>query len=134
MTSDQVVCPWCGEEMRFDADSVHVWYKCDNCFAISPKAIRVWDKDKSNQENWLKNKANALLAIQKSKLKLLRWISVEKMLPPLGEVLICTRGNYVTVAWFHANGKFETGGGLMLDTKFVSHWMHLPEAPEEDAK
>jgi hypothetical protein len=78
--------------------------------------------------------ADALTYIQQLEAQVPRWISVEDRLPPLGEVLICTRGNYVGVAWFHANGKFETGGGLMLDTKFVSHWMPLPEPPEEDAQ
>ena len=77
---------------------------------------------------------DALAYIQQLEAQVPRWIPVEEMLPPLGEVLICTRGNYVGVAWFHANGKFETGGGLMLDTKFVSHWMPLPEPPKEDAK
>ena len=77
---------------------------------------------------------DALALIQQLEAQVPRWISVEEKLPFLGEVLICTRGDYVTVAWYHANGKFETGGGLMLDTKVVSHWMKMPEPPKEDEK
>ena len=76
---------------------------------------------------------DAIALIQQLEAQVPTWISVEERLPPLGEVLICTRGHYVTVAWFHAYGKFETGGGLMLDKKFVSHWMKMPEPPKEDA-
>lgn len=38
--SDALQCPYCGEEMRFDADSVHVWMRCDKCLAHSPKVKR----------------------------------------------------------------------------------------------
>ena len=33
-------CPYCGETMDFDADSVHIWMKCNNCLASSPKLYR----------------------------------------------------------------------------------------------
>lgn len=33
-------CPYCGEKMRLDADSVHIWMKCDNCLSCGPKETR----------------------------------------------------------------------------------------------
>lgn len=33
-------CPYCGQAMRLDADSVHIWMKCDNCLSCSPKVYR----------------------------------------------------------------------------------------------
>lgn len=60
-----------------------------------------------------------------------KWISVEERLPGIEEVLICAMGNWVGIAFHHGSGVFETGGGLTLEGKFVSHWMPLPEPPEE---
>jgi hypothetical protein len=64
-----------------------------------------------------------------------QWISVEDRLPPLGEVLICTVGNWVGAAWHHGEGGFETGSGLritMVGALRVTHWMPLPEPPKGD--
>lgn len=64
-----------------------------------------------------------------------KWISVEERLPEHGEVLICTVGNAVLVAWHHGSGRFETSSGLRFSTGGVlrvSHWMPLPEPPKED--
>ena len=58
-----------------------------------------------------------------------KWISVEDALPKIGEVLICTVGNTVLVAWHHGSGMFETGSGLRFTLNGalrVSHWMPLP--------
>ena len=61
-----------------------------------------------------------------------RWISVEEKLPPLGEMLYCTHGGYVGVAWHHGEGKFETGGGMRLGKCDIPCWMPLPEPPKEE--
>lgn len=64
-----------------------------------------------------------------------KWISVGEKRPPLGEVLICTVGNWVGVARHHGDSMFETGSGLRLTVDGVlrvSHWMPMPEAPKED--
>lgn len=62
------------------------------------------------------------------------WISVKERLPGLGEVLICTMGNWVGVAWHHGGGVFETGSMLRFTPNGalrVSYWMPLPEPPME---
>ena len=63
-----------------------------------------------------------------------RWIPMEGKRPPLGEVLVCTTGRFpwVGIAWCNGKNTFETGGGLKLRGNDVSHWMPLPEPPEED--
>ena len=135
MSNELLTCPWCGEQMRFDADSVHVWYKCDNCLATSPKARRLWDDSKTNQENWNENKNRALFLIERSNAKSSRWIPFEERLPPMGEVLISHCG-HVCIAWHHGQGKFETGSRMMLvvGKHDITHWMPLPEPPEEVQK
>lgn len=60
------------------------------------------------------------------------WISVEERLPELGEVLVCTHGNWIGVVWHHGKGKFETGGGMLLGECDIAHWMPLPEPPKEE--
>ena len=61
-------CPWCGEKMRFDADSVHCWFKCDNCLAASPKALRAWDVAKSTKDNWADTDSTHTIAKMASRL------------------------------------------------------------------
>lgn len=63
-----------------------------------------------------------------------RWIPMEGKRPPLGEVLVCTTGRFpwVGIAWCNGKNTFETGGGLKLRGKDVSHWMPLPEPPKEE--
>lgn len=132
MNNELLTCPWCGEKMRFDADSVHVWYKCDNCLSISPKAKRLWDDSKTNKENWDENKNRALFLIERSNAKSSRWIPFEERLPPMGEVLISHCG-HVCIAWHHGQGKFETGSRMMLvvGKHEITHWTLLPEPPKE---
>ena len=40
MSMQDPVCPYCGQPMRLDADSCHIWMKCDNCLSSSPKVDR----------------------------------------------------------------------------------------------
>lgn len=60
----------------------------------------------------------------------LMWIDAKDKLPGLGEVLICTKCNWVGVAWHHGGGVFESGSGVRLDGR-VSYWMPLPQPPKE---
>ena len=47
-----------------------------------------------------------------------------------GEVLIVYCG-VVCAAWYHGDGKYETGGGMVLSAgKSVTHWMPKPDLPE----
>lgn len=153
-------CPWCGAEMRFDADSIHVWFKCDNCLAASPKAYRIWDTGLKTAENWAVNESIALDRIQQLEAQVPRWISVEERLPE-GEdpVLILVKETehyglhkekskvyycqylaywddeewYTT--WCNGCRKItDTANEPNADDYEVTHWMPLPEAPKEDAQ
>ena len=47
------MCPYCGEPMRFDGDSVHAWLKCDNCLSSSPKIYRPdWNNSEFPFASW----------------------------------------------------------------------------------
>ena len=140
-----LTCPWCGEQMRFDGDSVHVWYQCDNCWANSPKARRVWKNEKSNKENWNKNKANALLLIRKSEAKKSRWISVEERLPEgNADVIVYIQHPISGHCWMKiAHHVSEMGLDECVDDEwwldgsgetvsYVTHWMPMPEPPKEE--
>ena len=137
-----LTCPWCGEQMRFDGDSVHVWYKCDNCLAISPKARRLWDDSKTNQVNWIENKNRALFLIERSNAKSSRWIPVEERLPPVAgiygsgyeysEDLIVYDGLRRRVAYYCHTTELWVDSRYEDDTFEVTHWMPLPEPPKEE--
>ena len=135
MDKELLTCPWCGEQMRFDADSVHCWYKCDNCFSISPKARRLWDDSKTNKENWDINKAKALFLIERSNTKSSRWVSVEERLPEPGEdcalYVRCGDVSFVRTGWRMKNGQFICPSDLLHGYE-VTHWMPLPSAPKEE--
>lgn len=141
MSNELLTCPWCGEQMRFDGDSVHVWYKCDNCLAISPKARRLWDDSKTNQENWNENKNRALFLIERSNEKSSRWISVEERLPEAdkryggyeysAELLVYDGLRRRAAYYCHTSGVWYDSR-YEDDTFEVTHWMPLPEPPKED--
>ena len=58
------------------------------------------------------------------------WVSVEDKLPEAGtEILICDRVPRFSIAIYDA-GEFFYGGTNM--TRFVTHWMPLPEPPEAE--
>ena len=61
------------------------------------------------------------------------WISVDDRMPEkMGEVLVVLYGR-VCIAWYHGNGQFETGSGLICYAEEVTHWMPLPEPPKEES-
>ena len=132
-------CPWCGAEMRFDADSIHVWFKCDNCLAASPKAYRIWDTGLKTAENWDVNESIALDRIQQLESQVHRWIPVEERLPEkwrandkertLINYLVYMPEYGVDVGNWVKNAKMWVVMGLPAK---VTHWMPLPEAPKED--
>lgn len=132
-------CPWCGEKMRFDADSVHCWFKCDNCLAASPKALREWDVAKSTKDNWTDNEQHALRLTKEVEWNVHppRWISVEERLPD--GVCLAVNGcgamlvGYIEYDKYSVETRYscedhDTGVGV-LD---ITHWMPLPEPPKED--
>lgn len=122
-------CPWCGHEMRFDADSAHVWFKCDSCLASSPKTERVWISDKHNSENWAINERNALATCMLILDHTTKWISVEERLPESSAcaIAICDDGFMILTSYYGGhwnwNGRHEDS---------VTHWMPLPEQPKEE--
>ncbi len=56
-----------------------------------------------------------------------QWIKVEDRLPKAGERVIASDGDAVGEYYF-INGNFETDEGYFID---ATHWMPLPEAPNE---
>ena len=63
-----------------------------------------------------------------------KWISVEEKLPELGTRVIATDGVFVGEAIFARDSRWSGyGGGILRDCigSVVTHWMPLPEAPEE---
>lgn len=151
-------CPWCGHEMRFDADSVHVWFKCDSCLASSPKTERVWISDKHNSENWAINERNALATCMLLLDHTTKWISVEERLPGTEDpVLILVKETehyglhkekskvyycqYLAywdddewyTSWCNGCRKIsDTAKEPNADEYEVTHWMPLPEPPKEE--
>ena len=133
-------CPWCGAEMRFDADSIHVWFKCDNCLAASPKAYRIWDTGLKTAENWAVNESIALDRIQQLEAQVPKWISAKT--PPkdwrendkdktLINYQVYSPDYGVDIGNWIETAKMWVIMGLPAK---VTHWMPLPEAPKEDAK
>ena len=67
--------------------------------------------------------------------KVPQWISVEEKLPEPGTRVIATDGVFVGEAIFARDSRWSGyGGGILRDCigSVVTHWMPLPEAPEEN--
>ena len=144
-------CPWCGEKMRFDADSVHCWFKCDNCLAASPKALRAWDVAKSTKDNWADNEQHALRLTKEVEWHVHppRWISVEERLPETCKetrsfyhsvTVLASENGRIMIGYFTTSkddGSFDFSGidsqKHFYDFAKPSHWMHLPEPPKEES-
>ena len=128
-------CPWCGAEMRFDADGIHVWFKCDNCLAASPKAYRIWDTGLKNAENWAVNESIALDRIQQLEAQVPRWIPVEERLPEDQRSILTVNGHgdiRMMALWKKDGDKMTwLWDGRMMHFNDITHWMPLPEAPKE---
>ena len=131
MNSEELKCPWCGEEMRFDADSVHCWYKCDHCLAGSPKVERVWGPTKHTIANWDENRKRAAACFK----RVPRWISVEERLPEDDDhYLVWAHDNGAAeVALYYGDGEWLTDD-LENITRVITHWMPLPEPPDNEKK
>ena len=66
-----------------------------------------------------------------------KWISVDEKLPELGTRVIATDGVFVGEAIFARDSRWSGyGGGILRDCigSVVTHWMPLPDAPEEGGK
>lgn len=65
-----------------------------------------------------------------------RWIPVEERLPENNfdvAIIIKHEGcTYLRVGWYRASGQFWLQAGLGLIEGTVTHWMPLPESPEEE--
>lgn len=73
--------------------------------------------------------AEGLAYIRQLEAKVPKWISVEDRLPMCGERVLITEGSAVFEAYLSISHKWvRTGIGW---TESVTHWMPLPEPPEE---
>ena len=93
------------------------------------------------QENLLDKAAEAIerLTAENAALreKVPQWISVEERRPELGKRVLATDGVFVGEAIFARDRRWSGyGGGILRDCigSVVTHWMPLPEAPEEGEK
>ena len=69
--------------------------------------------------------------------KVPQWISVEERRPEPGKRVLATDGVFVGEAIFARDRRWSGyGGGILRDCigSVVTHWMPLPEAPEEGEK
>lgn len=79
---------------------------------------------------------DAFFYIQQLEKRVPRWISVEEKLPECGEnVLVCVKNgvdyDWVMVDCRDTHGEWLENADSLEHT--VTHWMPLPEPPEEDA-
>ena len=62
-----------------------------------------------------------------------RWISVEERLPEAGERVLCDcRANIYEVMKMRTDGDWVCDTNHVYMHSFVTHWMPLPQAPEEE--
>lgn len=67
--------------------------------------------------------------------KVPRWISVDDRRPKPGTRVLATDGVFVGEAIYALDGRWSGyGGGILRDClgSVITHWMPLPETPEED--
>lgn len=121
---NKVFCPYCGAKMANcsdnDKEAPWYWYQCVNteCRSVSPKR---------------KTAAEAHKAAMK---RASRWISVEDALPAedmcvIGFSTKCE--GYYPSLFFHFDAKEFYDETYPSKPVSITHWMPLPEAPEEDA-
>lgn len=63
--------------------------------------------------------------------KMPKWVSVKERLPQSGLYLCCLNGGFRTIRHFDGE-QWEDAEGGAYATWVVTHWMPLPQPPEED--
>lgn len=65
-----------------------------------------------------------------------KWISANHRLPESGErvLCMCRAGIYEVLKWSYPNWAWYKDRSHCYMKDFVTHWMPLPEPPEEDEK
>lgn len=76
---------------------------------------------------------DALALIQHLEAQAPKWISVEERMPEVdGKYIVCTSKRSVYLTRFYAHSE---GGNFKTDIyTHITHWMPLPEPPEEEEK
>lgn len=125
-------CPYCGEMMRFDADSVHVWMKCENCLSCGPK---VCSQDYKNSvfpfaswsEFWYKCRELAIEAA------LRRDPCIQQLEEQIEFMKMQMQGDCGVCKYTEVRGGLEPCASCMLDASRPS-WEYggLPEVKEND--
>lgn len=76
---------------------------------------------------------DALAYIQYLEAKQPRWISVEERLPWMNQKVLVSDGGIVTEAHYNGRGEcIHNGHDMEIRGVIVTHWMPLPEPPEEE--
>lgn len=63
----------------------------------------------------------------------MEWISVSNRLPERGAVVIIRVHGYSDIGWYDADHELWRTDLAIYNEREITHWMHLPPAPKEDA-
>ena len=80
---------------------------------------------------------DAAEAIEQLRAQMPRWISVKERLPEDGQKIIATfrnEGGLIVDQARYSNGEFDFASWAYVWGDNVTHWMPLPQAPEEEGK
>ena len=139
-------CPYCGAEMLDDS---YTWI-CPKCRSNSP--VVIWDEEKvkgMTEEEKMAYAREAALHRAEPEMRPLTldeinevyvvqpepgWISVKDRLPEDDATyLVYGRNGYgIAFAIYYGDGEWLTCDDLTNITRFVTHWMPLPEPPKEE--
>lgn len=54
---------------------------------------------------------------------------------PVGEWVLAydvVGGQYIVAIWNGSRGEWQQDGGVVLPSRYLSHWMHLPPPPSDE--
>ena len=82
---------------------------------------------------WGKVMKDALIYIQHLEAAQPKWISVEERLPWMNQKVLVSDGSIVTEAHYNGRGEWiHNGHDMEIGGVIVTHWMPMPQPPEED--
>ena len=123
-------CPFCGSSNIQPAPlSDYEWYRCNDCDALSGRGGAI---------GWNSRPLEDALQAEIARLReAQRWIPVSERLPEdMTEVLVLHGLCVTTAKYYHYCGLLSKHGwyqidGMKLGVSWATHWMPLPEPPQE---